>query len=79
MHFDGYLPGCEWVRNLPLGIVCGVALRCVPFEGGERLVVVGIDDGETCFCEWYPAEWVAIADAAVEKKDRNGKMFYPGR
>lgn len=47
------------------------ALGEVPFVFCEAWVVFGVDDGEFCAGEWDSAEWVAVAEAAIEQDQPN--------
>ncbi len=58
--------------------VKGVAvLSNVPFAFTQRFEVVGVNDGKFALCQGYVAERIAVAEAAIQKKNKDQSLFQP--
>jgi len=61
------------------GVECIVALCGAPFVLAKPFVVFGVNDGVFVLGKWYASKGVAVAEPAVQKRCKNGRLFKPAR
>ncbi len=74
---------CKFVPAAIFGLdkASGVEVSAVglgmPFVFGEAGVIAEVDDGVFSLCEWYSAEGVSEADAAIENRQASENLGEP--
>ena len=61
------------------GVAVVSVLVGVPFMLIQSLEIIGIHGGVFAPGQWYPAEWVAVTDSAVEQHQGNNRQCEPVR
>jgi len=64
-------------RGVALGVKSVAVLSNVPFVFAEPIVIFGVNDGKLALCKGYPAERIAVAEAAIEKEQANTRFLQP--
>ena len=62
-------------RGVALGVKRAAVFSNVPFVFAERFIIFGINNGKHALCQGYPAERIAVAEAAIDKRSKDYYAF----